>query len=358
MVANFGLNLGPSRPLARSPRAIAVLADKYRQQATPPAKQDARCDNRPFAIYPMGSEFGVGMPIGNARTGRSRHIFRRFATRARAQEYLLDPQGRAQLHSERKRWRAVPCTRPDPAAEHPLAIDISPDRFSRTFRPLRVQFGVSMTQAERQNALNMSYCALIRLAEVLDIPPAALFFGQRLALSFGKQGNRALAGAHYSLQPPVIALARRKGWGSVAHEWFHALDFWFGRKALEGEAAPQPVTALAKQEIPDRACRRIKALLAESEFHGRSLQLDMRCDRPYWSLWEEMAARVFESVIANILRRQRRTDDHLVRYIAPENWARRDREGPLSYPYLLEAEAEAMERAFLDMAQLAAQRVA
>ena len=327
-----------------------MLAERSRRQAT-------RCDYRPFAIYPMGSQFGIGMPIGNARTGRSRHIFRRFGSRAQAQQYLMDPRGRTQLQKDRKRWRAVPCTRPDPVTDQRACIDVSPAEFGRTFRPLSVQFGASMTLGERQEALNISYGALTCLAEVLGIPPDALFLGRRLGLSFGKRGTRALPGAHYGLQPPVIALARRNGWGSVAHEWFHALDFWFGRKALGNAAAPQPITALSKQEIPDRACRRVKALLAESEFHGRSFLLDMRCDRPYWSLWEEMAARAFESIIARILAKRDRADDHLVCYADAGGWARKDREDYLSYPFLFETEADAMKDVFLDMVQLAALRL-
>ena len=305
---------------------------------------------RPFSIYPTVTGFGIGVRIGNAGVGRSRLMLRRFPSRSRARKYLLEPRNLEQLRAEWQQWRNIPCSRPEPDGNaFPLRETILPDRFGRTFRPTGVQFGTAMTQAERQTALNRAHAAFIALSEVLGIAPELIFLRRRLGLSFGVRGNRSLAGAHFSMQPAVIALTRRKGWGSMAHEWFHALDFWFGHRAAGPHAPIRPITAWPKADIPDRDCRAVKAALAESEFYGRAFHLDRRCAEPYWSQWEEMGARAFESVVYWQLRRWGLRNDWLVCFSSAEEWRARDKDGDLSYPFLSEAEASAMQEPLLAM---------
>lgn len=99
-----------------------------------------------------------------------------------------------------------------------------------TFGFRGVNFGNWTKQSERQEFLNLTYDSLFDLAEILNVPPEALSFGGTLGLAYGAQGQRGAA-AHFIPQYNEINLTRKNGMGSLAHEWFHALDYYFGNIA-------------------------------------------------------------------------------------------------------------------------------
>jgi len=94
-----------------------------------------------------------------------------------------------------------------------------------------VEFGEWNDQAERQEVLNHAYDGLLDLAEILNIPPKALSLNGDLALAFGSRGRGlSSAKAHYERDYGVINLTKLTGAGSLAHEWYHALDHYLGRQ--------------------------------------------------------------------------------------------------------------------------------
>lgn len=105
-----------------------------------------------------------------------------------------------------------------------------------------VEFGNWNNQQERQQLLNDAYDGLLDLADVMDVPPRAISLNGELALAFGARGH-GLSGAraHYELDKVVINLTKMNGAGSLAHEWFHALDHYFGRQ--DGKAPAEWVVA-------------------------------------------------------------------------------------------------------------------
>lgn len=114
--------------------------------------------------------------------------------------------------------------------------------FMEVFGFRGVEFGNWNNQQERQELLNDAYDGLLDLAEVMDIPPRAISLNGELALAFGARGH-GLSGAraHYELDKVVINLTKMNGAGSLAHEWFHALDHYFGRQ--DGKAPADWVVA-------------------------------------------------------------------------------------------------------------------
>ncbi len=113
--------------------------------------------------------------------------------------------------------------------------------FIRVFGFRGVEFGNWNNQAERQELLNDAFDGLMDLAEILNIPPAAISLNGELALAFGARGQ-GLSGAkaHYEPERAVINLTKLNGAGSLAHEWWHALDHYFGRQ--DGKAPSEWVT--------------------------------------------------------------------------------------------------------------------
>lgn len=119
--------------------------------------------------------------------------------------------------------------------------DVKDSAFTDEFGFRGVEFGNWNNQDERQNLLNDAYDGLLDLADVMGIPPRAISLNGELALAFGARGQ-GLAGAraHYELDKSVINLTKMNGAGSLAHEWFHALDHYFGRQ--DGKASAEWVT--------------------------------------------------------------------------------------------------------------------
>lgn len=114
--------------------------------------------------------------------------------------------------------------------------DVAGQDFMDTFGFRGVEFGNWNNQDERQQVMNEAYDGLLDLAEVLGLAPSAISLNGDLALAFGARGH-GLSGAraHYERQKVVINLTKMNGAGALAHEWFHALDHYFGRQ--DGKAS-------------------------------------------------------------------------------------------------------------------------
>ena len=133
--------------------------------------------------------------------------------------------------------------------------DATPEMFMETFAPRGIEFGNWNNQEERQQVLNHAYDGLLDLAEVLNIPPKALMLNGELAIAFGARGQ-GLSGAkaHYEPTYGVINLTKMKGAGSLAHEWFHALDHYFGRQDTKApsEKAQNKRGDMVYKDVADR----------------------------------------------------------------------------------------------------------
>lgn len=185
--------------------------------------------------------------------------------------------------------------------------DVTPQDFLDEFGFRGVEFGNWVTQGERQMYLNKTYDAIKDFCVIVGISPKAFSLGGRLGLAFGARGSgRALA--HYEPGKEAINLTRMSGVGSLAHEWFHALD-----------------NILAKQETgntSDMATMRndvvreeVSAVLKEMYRVMKAMDYDMRSRRAgeYWGRTEEEFARLFENYIYNKLAEKEVTSPILVR---------------------------------------------
>ncbi|MGN1172164.1 MAG: LPD5 domain-containing protein, partial [Muribaculaceae bacterium] len=169
--------------------------------------------------------------------------------------------------------------------------DATPEMFMDAFGFRGVQFGNWTNGKDRQEALNQAYDAFMDLSELLGKSPRAMSLNGELGLSFGARGSGS-ALAHYESQEVVINLTKTKGAGSLAHEWWHALDNYLSRKAgvASGFATEMPNTQ--REELDADIKSLMRAVYGTS--YGR------RCGKmsAYWRSVREVTARLFAEYVS------------------------------------------------------------
>ncbi|MET6758922.1 LPD38 domain-containing protein [Pseudoalteromonas sp. NCIMB_1079] len=234
------------------------------------------------------------------------------------------------------------------------AENVTPDTFGETFGFRGVEFGNWVEQAKRQKNLNQAYDGLMDLAEALDLPPKALSLNGKLGLAFGARGKggKNPAAAHYEPNSVVINLTKKAGAGSLAHEWWHALDNYFGKQRPNTEFITESPYTLSTDEIrPEmaNAFKHVRNAIVQSGLPERSKQLDTRRSKAYWATTIEMTARSFETYIIDKLKQQGITNDYLANVVLDEAWTAAESlglESNSTYPYPNKAEQEKINPAY------------
>lgn len=186
-----------------------------------------------------------------------------------------------------------------------LGGDISGEDLIGSFCLRGIQFGESVTQAERQRWLNDVYEALCDLAFVLNIPRRWIGLGG-LGLAIGARGKGG-AMAHYEPDLMVFNFTRMSGSGSLAHEWFHAFDHRLGKKwhstsiveALWWPSGGSVANLTALELHMSELC----GLLRPSKLLKQAQQIEaLPRAKKYWTKPCELAARAFEAWVEDRLR--------------------------------------------------------
>ena len=238
--------------------------------------------------------------------------------------------------------------------DHLKGRDVTPEIFTEAFGFRGVQFGNYVEQGKRQNDLNEAYDALMDLAGVIGVPPKALSLNGELGLAFGARGHggRDAAAAHYEPGTIVINLTKRSGAGSLAHEWWHALDNYFNRQRkasgymTEGPHQKDRIIDGKHTEDPTRkevlaAFNEVMAAIKGTELAKRSRKADQAKSKAYYSDPVEMTARSFENFIIEKLNDNNGANDYLANIVSQEYWdaaAALGMEQDGSYPYLTDEE--------------------
>jgi hypothetical protein len=192
--------------------------------------------------------------------------------------------------------------------------DVTPDDFQEAFGFRGVQFGNYVEGQRRQADLNRAYDALMDLSSMLGVPPKAMSLDGTLGLAFGARGKggKRSAAAHYEPGQVVINLTKTEGAGSLAHEWFHALDNFIphgqGTDAMQTELMTD---GPARAELAER-WREMRQALKDSGFEKRSREFDAPRSKAYFGTPVEMAARAFERYTRDKLEAQGIRNDYLV----------------------------------------------
>lgn len=284
-----------------------------------------------------------------AKTDRQKTPLITFETLAEAREYKKDPENIAELS---RRWTAHREQNSITKSDMRNAVneertgqsyrdhDITPDEFMATFGVRGGQFGNWVTGDERQQMLNNAYDGFMDLSKALKIDPKAIGLNGTLGIAFGARGS-GWASAHYERGEQVINLTKTRGAGSLAHEWWHALDHYMknGDGLLtrhlnaNSTARHQELIAPVRELVKD---------IHKSELYSRSQKADAYRSQPYFSTDVEMTARAFEGHIQHTLSTMGIKNDFLVNIKAEKDWQK----NLDAYPYPKAEELEPLGKAY------------
>jgi P-loop containing NTP hydrolase pore-1/C-terminal domain on Strawberry notch homologue/Large polyvalent protein-associated domain 1 len=108
--------------------------------------------------------------------------------------------------------------------DHRGGKDVTTETLQSTFGFKGIEYGNWVNQPERQSHLNMVYDSLMDLVDLTGLDPKVVGMNGELGFAIGARGRGAKAAAHFEPSNNVINLTKTMGHGTVAHEWFHALD--------------------------------------------------------------------------------------------------------------------------------------
>ena len=265
--------------------------------------------------------------------------------------------------------------------------DITAEEFRTTFGFRGVEFGNWMTQEDRRKAINECYDALMDLAAVCKVSPKALSLNGTLGMAFGSRGGGKFS-AHYEPGKVVINLTKTRGAGTLAHEWFHAIDNYFAKMgetefgyATGGEGmlpkgiqkygkryydrnsgrviTEEEYNELAKEhtvrkEMVD-AWEHLMESLKNSDYYKRSNAYARLHNSKYWNDPTELGARAFSVWVENELSKQDTSNDYLAnnpRYVKSEVTDAQDK----YMPYPFDTDADWMDEAFGNLFEVMQER--
>ncbi|WET13879.1 LPD5 domain-containing protein [Yersinia intermedia] len=280
-----------------------------------------------------------------------------FKTPNEARAYLAE--NRAEIEAKLDKLRKVSREEQRKATNEPRTGierrkgNVTPEQFSDAFGFRGVQFGNYVEGPRRQSELNDAYDSLIDMAELLSVPTKALSLNGELGLAFGARGKGGTK-AHYEPGQVVINLTKGNGAGSLAHEWFHALDNYFGTYDVHGETSGkrssefitdrkrpryefsggkrQEIIHPVRQEVHD-AFKSAVNKVTNSGMMERAALLDGGRSKAYWTTKLEMSARAFERYLLDKAQSKGITNDYLVNLRKADEHA-----NPETYAYPTEAE--------------------
>jgi hypothetical protein len=175
-----------------------------------------------------------------------------------------------------------------------------------------LQYGNSVTDDERKHHVQKAAEALVDLADATGLPDSAIGLNGTLGLAIGARG-RGGAVAHYESTMKVINLTRKKGVGSLSHEWGHALDnYAAGGGSFLSQNSGAPEKRAAMNEVKSAwttsgFTRQVYDSIREVKKAGGQLSEE------YWLSDVEMFARSFEAHVSLKLEKAGRSNTYLTR---------------------------------------------
>ena len=289
-------------------------ADYIRKAVSDDAAQ--RAQGATFELYSCGSVFYA------APKGKNKIRVKEWATREDARA------GMENVEELRRLWDDIRNTpslrrstnRPRIGADYRNGQDTTPETFAAAFPFRGVEFGNWLTQMDRLVRLNETFDALRDLCALCGLTADAVTLKSWLAMAFGSRGIPGSA-AHFEHDHRVINLTKEHGAGSLAHEWFHALDAFTAARfdGWTGQMSVKDWGRLPEGELRE-AARALYSGLMKSPFARRSEDLDYIKGKRYYATANELAARAFEVYVIELAKIQGWQLDFLANVTTSEEW--------------------------------------
>lgn len=233
--------------------------------------------------------------------------------------------------------------------------NISAEEFRETFGFRGVEFGNWTNQEDRQQALNNAFDAFMDLADAIGKSPRSLSLNGQLGIAFGARGG-GRAAAHYEPDKVVINLTKTQGAGSLAHEWWHAIDNYFARRRGQQHVYNSDRTGYKyntekkgayseneRQELTDAFKELMNAINNSS--YGKRSKTYASMKSSYWSRPTELGARAFAIWIERKLSERGTINDFLANNPTSTDWENPDMVTKY-YPYPIEGDFDTLDTAF------------
>lgn len=233
--------------------------------------------------------------------------------------------------------------------------NISAEEFRETFGFRGVEFGNWTNQEDRQQALNNAFDAFMDLADAIGKSPRSLSLNGQLGIAFGARGG-GRAAAHYEPDKVVINLTKTQGAGSLAHEWWHAIDNYFARRRGQQHVYnsdrtgykynPEKKGAYSekeRQELTDAFKELMNAI--DNSSYGKRSRAYASMKSSYWSRPTELGARAFAIWIERKLSERGTVNDFLANNPTSTDWENPDMVTKY-YPYPIEGDFDTLDTAF------------
>lgn len=179
----------------------------------------------------------------------------------------------------------------------------------RRFGFRSIGIGHWVSAAEKARAAEQFHTALTDLMTILSGTEALISLRGHLSFHYGIGGQPGVS-AHYEPARRTLALAKNAGPGSLAHEWFHALDHYLGARAFTDTAPMQFASSAWLHDhrpvghpLNERLARCFHAILLNRDGNQPSalFAVSARADKVngcyYYSRPEELCARAFEAFV-------------------------------------------------------------
>ena len=143
------------------------------------------------------------------------------------------------------------------------------DDFLRDFGIKGGEFGNWLSETDRTTSLNYGYDAFCDLADALGIELTDISLNGTLSIGFGSRG-KGLSGAaaHYEPARKVINLTKRNGAGSLAHEFWHAVEDYASGDTHQHDMASD------FSKMPERTRQAGRALLNAINYKDKVVEID------------------------------------------------------------------------------------
>jgi hypothetical protein len=210
--------------------------------------------------------WSIGRKYSSAPTGvydaeKDDYVTRFFETKEEADTFLRKKIEDSIARSDESKYRKPVLKAAQWHREGPPTArgekDVTEQMFAETFHLRGVEFGNWTDQKHRQKSINHAYDALCDLAELMGMPNEAIGLDGTLSMAFGSRGRGGKAAAHYEPARKVINLTKTQGAGSLAHEWFHALDHYLAGQSTDKTHG----LFLTENSFPNKNQKRIQSTL-------------------------------------------------------------------------------------------------